>query len=120
VGSTPIRLCQKNAEWCAISIVCSEKNHFPSLARKKSKGEGTISEFFIGFFQHSLGKIQRSLGKNLDYGPPSKNRQSKGCVGTHEVTYKEKQARQSQKGKEVGHETEQNVFPAESTLVSTK
>ncbi len=69
----------------AISIACSEKNHFPSLARKKSKGEGTISDFFIGFFQCSLGKIQCSLGKNLDYGTPSKNRQGKGCAGTHEV-----------------------------------
>src|SRR5215467_14497448 len=33
-----------------ISIACSEKKHFPSLARKKSKGEGTIHDFFKGFF----------------------------------------------------------------------
>jgi hypothetical protein len=49
----------------AISIAYSEKKHFPSLARKKSKGEGTIYDFFKRFFQRSLGKIQRSLGKNL-------------------------------------------------------
>jgi hypothetical protein len=29
---------------------------FPSLPRKKSKGEGTISDFFKGFFQRFLGK----------------------------------------------------------------
>jgi hypothetical protein len=49
----------------AISIACSEKNHFPSLARKKSKGKGNLSDFFIGFFHRSLGKFHRSLGKNL-------------------------------------------------------
>jgi hypothetical protein len=38
---------------------------FPSLARKKSKGEGTIYDFFKGFFQSFLGKIQSFLGKNL-------------------------------------------------------
>jgi hypothetical protein len=48
-----------------ISIAYSEKYHFPSLARKKSEGEGNICDFFIGFFQRSHGKIQRSLGKNL-------------------------------------------------------
>jgi hypothetical protein len=48
-----------------ISIASSENCHFSSLARKKSKGEGTISDFFKGFFQCSLGKIQRFLGNNL-------------------------------------------------------
>jgi len=38
---------------------------FPSLARKKSEGKGNISDFFRGFFQRSIGKIQRSIGKNL-------------------------------------------------------
>src|SRR2546429_2908813 len=41
---------------CAISIACSEWNHIPSLARKKSEGEGNIYDFFMGFFQRSLGK----------------------------------------------------------------
>jgi len=49
----------------AISIASSENCHFSSLPRKKSKGEGTISDFFKGFFQCSLGKIQRFLRKNL-------------------------------------------------------
>jgi hypothetical protein len=38
---------------------------FPSLPRKKSKGEGIIYDFFKEFFQRSFGKIQRSFGKNL-------------------------------------------------------
>ena len=55
----------KRSHTVAISIACSEKKQFPSLARKKSEGKGNISDFFRGFFQRSLGKIQRSLGKNL-------------------------------------------------------
>jgi hypothetical protein len=49
----------------AISIASSENCHFSSLPRKKSQGEGTIYDFFKGFFQRSLGKIQSFLGKNL-------------------------------------------------------
>ena len=55
----------------AISIAYSEKCHFPSLTRKKSKGESTIYDLFKRFFQRSLGKIQRFLGKNLGTGATS-------------------------------------------------
>jgi len=48
-----------------ISIASSEKQHFSSLARKKSAGEHTIYDFFERFFQRSIGKIQSFLGKNL-------------------------------------------------------
>src|SRR5437773_4671947 len=52
----------------ALSIACSEKNHFPSLARKKSEGKGKVYDFFTGFFHRSLGKSHRSLGKNPENG----------------------------------------------------